>query len=173
MSGLFLKSGANFSPCRTWRYALHRIWDEEKGVVMWLGLNPSTADETRDDPTIRRCMNFARDWDYGGIFMLNLFAFRATDPAVMKHAEDPIGPENFRVIQEYHEVAGLTVAAWGVHGAFMDQGLAVSRLERIGPTAKTRYLGDDLWCLAITKDGHPAHPLYQRADLKPKRFKYK
>ena len=170
MSDLFLKSGATFSPCRKWRYALWRIWDEEQGIVLWIGLNPSTADEKKNDPTVRRCMGFARAWGYGGIFMLNLFAFRATDPQMMKAAEDPVGPDNYRTIQEYHEIAGLTVAAWGVHGVFMDQDAAVCRLERIGPHAKTRHLWDDCWCLGTTQDGHPRHPLYVRADMRPKRF---
>ena len=170
MPDLFLKSGATFSPCRTWRYALWRIWDDDKMAVLWIGLNPSTAEEEKNDPTVRRCMGFSRDWGYGGIFMLNVFAFRATDPQVMKAAEDPIGQENYRTIQEYHEVAGLTVAAWGVHGAFMDQAAAVCRLERISPHAKTRYLGEDLWCLDITQGGHPSHPLYQPANLKPRRY---
>lgn len=167
---LFQQSGAVFSPCRTWRYALWRTWDESLPVVMWVGLNPSTADETVDDPTIRRCKAFAADWGYGGIFMLNLFAFRATDPAIMMAAEDPIGPENDRHIQEYHEAAGLTVAAWGIHGTFRGQDQCVCRLERTSPTRKTSYVGDDLWCLGLTKEGHPKHPLYIAQRTKPVRL---
>lgn len=168
---LFLESGAHFSPCRRYRYALWRIWDESLGTVMWIGLNPSTADETTNDPTIVRCMNFAADWGYGGIYMLNLFAFRATNPEVMKAQADPIGDENYRRIQEYHEVAGITVAAWGIHGAFMDQGLAVSRLERIGPHGKAKTLGEDFWCLGRTKEGHPRHPLYVPGNTKLVRWR--
>ena len=171
MTDLFSSSGAHFSPCRVWRYALWRVWDESLPMVMWIGLNPSTADEAADDPTIRRCKGFAAAWGYGGIYMLNLFAFRATDPAEMKKASDPVGPENYAKIAQFHEVAGLTVAAWGVHGTFLDQDLCVSRLDRIGPHAKTKYLGDDLWCLGLTKDGHPKHPLYVASNAERHRFR--
>lgn len=168
---LFLKSGAEFSACGSYRYALWRIWDESQPAVMWIGLNPSTADETQDDPTIRRCKAFAAAWGYGGIYMLNLFAFRATQPKVMMQAGDPIGPANYSRIAEYHEVAGLTVACWGTHGGFQDQDVCVSRLDRVGPHAKTRYVGDDLWCLKMTKDGFPQHPLYVPANVERKRFR--
>jgi hypothetical protein len=167
---LFGASGATFSQCRIYRYALWRIWDESLGMVMWIGLNPSTADETKDDPTIRRCKGFAADWGYGGIFMLNLFAFRATDPKAMMAAKDPIGPENYHWLQQYHEVAGRTIAAWGIHGGFVQQDAAVNRLERASSHAKTRCLGDDLWCLGKTKEGFPKHPLYVPAKAKPRLY---
>lgn len=173
MSMLFqtdIKRGAIFSDCRTWRYVLWRVWDESLPMLMWIGLNPSTADETKDDPTIRRCMGFARSWGYGGIYMLNLFAFRATDPAEMKLAVDPIGDDNYSHLAEFHERSGRTMAAWGVHGSYEQQDACVSRLRRIGPHAKTQYLGDDLWCLGCTKDGSPKHPLYVPATAKFQRF---
>ena len=91
---LFLKTGAIFSGCRTYRYTLWRSWDRDKGDVMFIGLNPSTADETLNDPTVRRCINYAKSWGYGGIYMANMFAFRATDPKEMKQAKDPIGYRN-------------------------------------------------------------------------------
>lgn len=152
------ETGAQFSECRTWRYALRRTWDAEKSHVMFVGLNPSTADETKNDPTVRRCMGYAKRWGYGGIYMLNIFAFRATNPRALKKCPDPVGPENYRFLQMYHDVAGMTVACWGAHGAFKRQGEFVATML------------DDLYCLDVTLEGHPKHPLYLRADLVPKRY---
>ena len=86
--------GARFSDCRLYRYQLWRIWDEGRPYLNVIGLNPSTADETRDDPTIRRCIDYAKRWNYGGLFMTNIFAFRATLPAVMKKQVEPVGSDN-------------------------------------------------------------------------------
>lgn len=147
--------GAQFSDCRTWRYALWRTWRASDGYVMFVGLNPSTADENNDDPTVRRCINFAKAWGYGGIYMLNLFAFRATDPREMKAAEDPIGPWNDSHLRAFHGAARRTIACWGVHGAFLERGDLVASM-----------LGG-IYCLGVTKDGHPKHPLYLRADTEP------
>jgi hypothetical protein len=117
-------------------------------------LNPSTADATNDDPTIRRCIGFARHWGCGRLVVLNLFAVRATDPADMKRADDPVGPENRdwfdRTLRDSH--GGPVVCAWGVHGAYMEQDLTVlGWLDRVGvePLA-----------LGVTREGHPKHPLY-------------
>lgn len=89
-------SGAEFSPCRVWRYALWRRWDfgSRCNMVAFVGLNPSTADESLDDATIRRCINFAKSWGYDGMYMLNAYAFRATDPRDMKAFHEPIGKDN-------------------------------------------------------------------------------
>lgn len=89
-----MRSGANFSRCRRFRYALWREWDATLPAVMLIGLNPSTADANHNDPTIRRCIGFARDWGFGGVRVLNLFAFRATYPDDLKAAADPVGPRN-------------------------------------------------------------------------------
>lgn len=150
-------SAATFSRCRTWRYSLSRHWDPELKAVAFVGLNPSTADETADDPTIRRCTRFARDWGYGGLVMLNLFAYRATDPRDMKAAADPVGPENDTYLQRCAERAGIVVAAWGAHGDY--QGRAQDVVDR-GLLGSFTVLG-------LTKDGHPRHPLYMRADCRP------
>ena len=91
--GAGMEKGARFSESRTHRYALWRIWEKGAPMVMFVGLNPSTADETQDDPTIRRCIDFAKRWGYGGLYMLNIFAFRATNPKDMKAAADPVGPD--------------------------------------------------------------------------------
>ena len=111
-----LDNGAELSDCGLYRYLLTRTWDAQCERVVFIGLNPSTADATEDDPTIRRIIGFARSWGYGGVDMLNLFAFRATDPSDLKAAVDPVGPKNDRYLAEYTSRSHATVAAWGVHG---------------------------------------------------------
>lgn len=127
-----------------------------KKFVAFICLNPSTADETLDDPTVRRCIDFAKRWGYGAFVMLNLFAIRSTNPTLIKQAHDPIGPDNDKWIRNYADKAVLTVAAWGVHGTYRDRDKAVVRM-----------LNGKLTCLATTKDGHPKHPLYLRKTLTP------
>lgn len=140
--------GAVFSPDRVYRYELRRTWGEG-GVVAFIGLNPSTADETLDDPTIRRCIGFAKRWGYGHLVMLNLFAFRATDPREMKAAIHPIGPENDKHIVQVARRADLVVCAWGVHGSYQGRDQDVLNILPVHPQA-----------LGVTKDGYPKHPLY-------------
>lgn len=140
---------ARFSPCRTWRYELWRRWGHAP-VAAFIGLNPSTADETQDDPTIRRCIGFAKRWGYGGLVMLNLFAYRSTDPRGLKVAADPVGPENDETLLRVTAEAGCVIAAWGAHGALFGRDAAVRRL--------LAHLTLDH--LGLTKAGHPRHPLY-------------
>lgn len=149
--------GAILSPCRNYRYVLERRWGDGP-LVLFIGLNPSTADETEDDPTIRRCIRFARDWYYGGLLMGNLFAYRTVNPFELSRAEDPIGPDNDAWLAILNLRAGLTVAAWGAHKA------AGPRAERILPLLGTVY------ALGVTKDGSPRHPLYMPVDSKPTRW---
>jgi len=123
---------------------------------MFIGLNPSTADETQDDPTIRRCIGFAKAWGFSALCMTNLFAYRATDPAVMKAEQFPIGgDENDLALRSLSESAGIVIAAWGVHGTHMERDAAVKKLV------------PNLQCLGTTKEGHPRHPLYLRKDAFP------
>ena len=150
-----MKTSAVFSPCRTWRYELRRVWDESLPFVAFVGLNPSTADETTDDPTIRRCIAFAKRWGYGGLVMVNLFAFRATDPRDMRAAPSPIGPDNDATLRRVAAEAQLVVAAWGTGGRYFNRDFRVRRL--LGP----------LMALGFTKEGAPRHPLYVRADVEP------
>lgn len=153
------KSGAIFSPCRTWRYVLWREWDPERAKVMFIGLNPSTADEVKNDPTVTRCINYAKAWGYGGIYMMNIFAFRATDPRDMKAAPDPVGPENNHFLWKTAAKAGLPlIAAWGTHGTFQN------REHQVLELLKREF---PIYCLGKTKDGHPKHPLYLKKDLNP------
>ena len=148
---------ATFSPCRQYRYSLWRIWNGmfSQGYAVFIGLNPSTADENNDDPTIRRCIGFAKDWGCIGLCMVNLFAFRATSPAVMKAQEDPIGPENDETLDYVASGAGVIVAAWGNDGAFLDR------------DKKVKAMFPNLHHLGLTKKGCPRHPLYLPKGLKP------
>ncbi|MGO0305087.1 DUF1643 domain-containing protein [Endozoicomonas acroporae] len=150
-----MNKDAKLSDCRKYRYALWRTWDAEKSFVMFIGLNPSTADETEDDPTIRRCINYAKDWGYGGLCMVNLFAFRATEPNDMKNAIDPIGPENDEWLKNLSKDAGIIIGAWGNHGSFMNRAKAVINMI---PNIK---------CLKQNFGGEPAHPLYQKKTARP------
>lgn len=151
-----LRTGAHFSPCGRYRYRLWRFWGTGAPVV-WCMLNPSTADETRDDPTIRRCIGFAREWGAGGVVIVNLFALRSTDPRALYSHPEPVGPGNDATILEAASEAQLIVAAWGVHGAHLGRGRAAANL--LAPF-KVSVLG-------TTKDGHPRHPLYVRGDAVP------
>ena len=142
--------GAQFSDDRRYRYALWRTWSEGDGHVLFIGLNPSTADETQDDPTIRRCIGFAKQWGFGGLYMLNIFAYRATKVQDLKKADDPIGPENIHYLDMYFDRAGCNVACWGSQGIYRNQGIAVVN----------RFGRENLFCFGLTKNGQPKHPLY-------------
>jgi hypothetical protein len=150
-----VKNTASLSRCRRYRFALWRTWDATRPYVMFIGLNPSTADETTDDPTLVRCMNFARGWGYGGVCMANLFAWRATDPAAMKLAADPVGRRNNHWLKTLAGDAGLVVAAWGNDGVFLDRAAEVTAMLPA------------LHCLKMNRSGQPAHPLYQPASRVP------
>jgi len=152
-------TGAVFSRCRSYRYLLWRRWDDSRLTVNFIGLNPSTADETQDDPTMRRCRQFAQDWGYGAFLMTNLFAFRATKPTQLKMATDPVGPENNKWIIEAANHSRMVVFVWGTHGPFQNRDdTIISLLEGRG------------YCISLTKHGHPAHPLYLKKNLRPVLF---
>ncbi len=125
---------------------------------MFVGLNPSTADENIDDPTLIRCINYAKLWGYGGVCMANLFAFRATDPNVMKAAKDPVGKNNNDWLNKLANDAALVVAAWGNDGSYLER------------SKEVREFLPNVYCLKVNKSGEPAHPLYQKADLLPTRM---
>lgn len=149
---------ATFSACRRYRYVLERRWDDDLPVVLFIGLNPSTADERADDPTVRRCTRFAKDWGFGSLILANLFALRSTDPRGLFDAVDPVGRWNDRWLTRLSGRAPLIVAAWGVHGSYQGRDRAV--VDRL----------PDVHCLGTTKEGHPRHPLYLRADTRPQPF---
>lgn len=153
-----------FSLDRRYRYALWRHWGTtvDPRYLMVIGLNPSTADETRDDPTIRRCIGFAKDWGFDALCMTNLFAFRATDPAVMKATADPVGPENTAWLTSLAHGAGMILAAWGVHGSHRGRAEVVQRVFSDA--------GWTIHALGVTKDGAPRHPLYMPKSARPTPF---
>lgn len=122
-----------------------------------IGLNPSTADARQTDPTIRRCIGFARDWGYGGLVVTNLFAFRATYPADLKASRDPVGPRNDAWIRRMAGQVETIVAAWGNDGTWVGRSAQVQRMLR-----------GRLHCLRINAGGEPAHPLYLPARLAPR-----
>jgi hypothetical protein len=154
---LFGSASAHFSPCRTWRYTLERAVAADGGTVMFVGLNPSTADERTDDATIRRCVRFARDWGFGELVMCNLFAYRATHPRDLLRAPDPIGPDNDAWLSGRAASADLVVAAWGAHGTFLNRDQQVLDSGVLGSFA----------VLGLTNGGHPLHPVRLRADCRP------
>jgi hypothetical protein len=140
---------ATLSPCRTYRYLLTRVWDDRPACV-FIGLNPSTADEKTDDLTITKCIGFAKQWDCGQLRMLNLFAYRDTDPAKMLMQRHPIGPECDEYLDRFTADAKIVVAAWGMHGGLQRRDAVV--VDRL------RERGVVLMCLGMTKEGFPRHP---------------
>ena len=156
--------GATFSECDSYRYSLWRTWDSWLPKCNFLMLNPSTADETILDPTVTRCMNYAKAWGFGGLVVTNLFAFRSTDPAALKTAADPIGPDNDEAIEREALRCPMTVCAWGNHGALHSRDSHVRLKLACNPFIKLR-------CLKINvATKQPAHPLYLSRDLKPIAF---
>lgn len=150
--------GATFSECRRYRYALWRVWDRSLPTVVFCGLNPSTADETKDDPTVRRELTFARDWGFGRYVKVNAYAWRSTDPRALWKSPEPCGDDNLRHIVEHAKASKLFVAAWGNH---------------IRPGQETAILmamvcaNVTVHALRITKQGRPSHPLYLPRSTKP------
>lgn len=154
-----VESDAMFSPCRVWRWALIRSWSEVLPSVAFIGLNPSTADETLNDPTITRCIQFAKDWGFGSFVMLNLFGLRSTDPNGLKGVSDPVGPENDKYIDLMIEQGRTIVAAWGSHKCV--EKLIVPRAAEV-----LKRIPNSL-CLGTNADGMPKHPLYLKRTTKP------
>jgi hypothetical protein len=156
------RKAAVMSDCGGYRFSLLRRWGEPgaiHSVANFIMLNPSTADAELDDPTIRRCMGFARSWGYDGIDVTNLFALRSTDPSALLSSPDPIGENNDTAIVGTAQLCDLVICAWGCHKA-------------IGPRAahvlkRLRDAGIQPKAIRLTKDGHPAHPLYLPASCSP------
>jgi hypothetical protein len=149
-------SEAVFSADGTYRYLLVRRWATGPPTMTFLMLNPSTATAAADDPTIRRCIGFARREGCSALAVVNLFGLRATDPRELSGHADPVGPANDRLIWETCEPGRLVVAAWGVFGRL------AGRAETV--TGLLAERGVDLMCLGVTKNGAPRHPLYVRGD---------
>lgn len=151
-------SGAIISPCERYRYVLWRRW-ADAAPVAFIGLNPSTADATQDDPTIRRCVGFARRFDAGGVVMLNLYAYRSTDPSVLAGLRDAaIGFGHDSIVGPWLAACRFSVAAWGCGGPNYDFG----RRSAFVALAVLHHGG--VYCLGRTQQGQPRHPLYLKKD---------
>lgn len=144
----YLDTGAQFSPCDKYRFTLWRVWDESLPQVAFVGLNPSTADAKQDDPTIRRCRGFAASHGFGAFTMLNLWAFRATDPKNLPTSITNEEEINADTIARVSSGVSRVVAVWGSHPK------AAIRRSAILP------LVAEWWHLGLTKGGEPRHPLY-------------
>lgn len=155
-----MEKKANISKDKIYRYTLSRTWDPTKPTVLFIGLNPSIADENIDDPTITRCINFAKDWGYGALLMANLFAFRSTYPKEIYLIDDPIGKDNDHYILECVKQSDLIIACWGNNGTYMDR-------EKI-----IKELVPNLYCLQKNKNGTPHHPLRLPRDINPIPFNF-
>lgn len=158
-------SGAKFSKCKLYRYALWRIWNKTKQeesdtkMLLFLMLNPSTADEIKNDPTVERCEIRAKEYGFDGLFVANIFAFRSTDPAGLKTTKDPVGPYNDYWIKNLAYLSHQIICGWGNHGKYKDRGKQVCKMLR-----DNGYLP---YALQINRDGSPKHPLYIGYDKKP------
>lgn len=150
--------GAHFSEDRLYRHQLWRTWDYRVKPLNVIGLNPSTADERVDDPTIRRCIGYAKHWGRGGLIMTNLFDYRATEPRDLKMYPYPVSNDNSKWIMDAAEKSSMILCAWGKDGKYLNQD------ERIIALLWPQF---ELRCLGLNKDQTPKHPLYQRADTKP------
>ncbi|MEL6959679.1 MAG: DUF1643 domain-containing protein [Pseudomonadota bacterium] len=145
-------STAVYSDCERYRYSLTRVWDADGRRVNFVMLNPSTATEVQNDPTVERCERRARALGYGSFAVTNIFAWRDTDPRAMRRADDPVGDGNDAAILDCAAWADDVVAAWGTHGAYLDRGAAVQALLRSSARP--------LFHLGLSQAGHPKHPLY-------------
>jgi hypothetical protein len=179
----YIDAGAVISPCGKYRYLLWREWRGthdpknwrwfgandgageplgEPRACVFIMLNPSTADGKVDDPTIRRCVSFAKAWKFERLEVVNLFAYRATDPGVVLSlsADEAIGPDNQEYVEDAAAGAGKIVCAWGAHGSYLNQDETVRGWCNGAPT----------FALKFTKAGHPGHPLYVKGDTTPEAF---
>ena len=146
------QSTAVYSDCERYRYLLTRTWDSAAPKVLFIMLNPSTATEVQNDPTVERCERRARALGFGAFRVTNIFAWRDTDPKAMRAAADPVGPENDAAILDSCHWADRIVAAWGTHGEHLGRGTAVTEVLRATKLP--------IYHLGLSKAGHPKHPLY-------------
>ncbi len=143
---------AIFDRTGQYRYLLSRVWNKAGLCVLFVMLNPSTANADADDPTIRRCMGFASSWEMGAFVVANLYAFRATQPAVLFQAADPVGPDNDLHLEQAMKRADRVVLAWGNHGLRDERATEVLGI--------IKSLNIKPMCLGLTNAGQPRHPLY-------------
>lgn len=149
-----LDYGAVFSPCAVYRYTLWRVWDRSRPIVNFVMLNPSTADEILNDPTVERCERRARRMAFGGVIVTNAFALRSTNPKGLRTVADPVGPENDDHIRDQAAAADLVVCGWGNHCDAVAPGRGARILEAIKAGGRVPH------ALKRNADGSPQHPLY-------------
>lgn len=154
---------ADISRCTFYRYTLHRQFADGVGRCVFVMLNPSTADAVINDPTIVRCMGFAQSWGFKALTVVNLFAFRATDPVRLRAARDPIGCRNDEAIVNWCAVADKIVCAWGTKGKLLGRDKQVLEL--------LKFNGFQLHFLQLTKELHPKHPLYVKGDTQSQKWR--
>ena len=157
-----ITSSAVLSDCKKYRYSLTRVWDDNKPRVLFIMLNPSTADAEKDDPTIRRCIGFAKDWGYGGVYVVNLFSLRATNPKDLLTSTFVVGIENEKWFRRMSALAHLVVCAWG-------NSSIVNKLQkRLDHGWKPlSWISKPLYYIELSNDGTPKHPLYLPKNLTP------
>lgn len=155
-----MEKKAIISKDKIYRYKLSRTWDSTKPTILFIGLNPSIANENVDDPTITRCINFAKDWGYGTLLMANLFAFRSTYPKNIYLIDDPIGKDNDHYLLECVIQSDLIVACWGNNGTYMNREKVITELV------------PNLYCLQKNKNGTPHHPLRPPRNIHPVPFNF-
>ncbi|MDP2137881.1 MAG: DUF1643 domain-containing protein [Candidatus Didemnitutus sp.] len=157
-----MENDCHFSPDRRHRYSLIHRWNAlfSDKLILWIGLNPSTADEAKLDPTLTRIRSFSQREGFDGFWMANLFGLRTPYPREMMATPDPVGPENDSSLLAAGKRCDIIVAAWGVSGAYQSRADAVVKL----------FAGRELWCLGTTQAGHPRHPLYVAANQPLVRF---
>ncbi len=143
-----------------YRYALRRVWDASLGSVLFVMMNPSTADPFVDDPTVAKCQRYARAWGYGTLWVGNTFAYRATNQKHLMQVADPVGPQNDEWLLKMAAQAGIIVLAYGKpHKNLCQRGRDVAAL--------LRGAGHELHVLKLCNDGTPSHPLYLKGTLRP------
>lgn len=145
-----------FSDDELYRYAWVASWGKGKPLMV-VGLNPSTADENQTDPTVAKCVQYAKDWKFPGLIMANAFAYRSTDPKKLYELEDPVGERNDFYLKELSTFAGCVLLAWGNHATYRNRSENILKL----------FNGLELFCLKTNKNGEPAHPLYLKKSIKP------
>lgn len=155
---------ALLSDCQKYRYSLTRIWDESLPKIMFIMLNPSTADGTQDDPTIRRCISFAKQYGYGGLYVCNIFAYRATNPKELLKIHNPFGDQNIFITRQLADEVETIVCAWG------NKEIINKLLKGNEPYLLLQYCTNKLHYIDISKDGIPKHPLYLKSSLKIKKI---
>lgn len=156
-----MKGHAVFDSTGCYRYLLQRWWDEQLPPIGFIMLNPSQADATANDPTIRRCIGFAQSWGYGSLVVTNLFAYRATQSKLLARVSDPIGPDNDRYLLALLNQTQRVILAWGDRGTLLNRSQAVLNL----------LASRNVYCLGHNKTGQPRHPLYIRKGTQPIVFK--